>query len=47
MREDFTTIKILKNRKEDIKKLAKKYDYAECTTLEYLLSGKINLLELK
>jgi len=46
MREDFTTIKILKERKKDIKKLATKYGYAECTTLEYLLNGKINLKEL-
>ncbi len=46
MREDFATIKILKERKEKLKILAKKYGYAECTTLEYILNGKIPLEEL-
>ena len=46
MREDFGVIKILKIRKKQVKRLAKKYNKAECTILEYLLNGKIDLKEL-
>lgn len=46
MREYQDLIRITKDTKEKIKKLAGEYGYAQVTVLEYLLSGKIKLSEL-
>jgi len=46
MRDKIETIGITRKTKRKIKILAKKYGYADCTVLEYLLSGKIKLEEL-
>jgi len=47
LRESQTIIRISRITFDKIRDLAKKLDYAQITTLEYLLSGKINLKELK
>ena len=46
MKDKILTIGITEPTKLKIKKLAKKYGFADVTTLEYLLSGKININEL-
>ena len=47
MRDKQVKITITLETKEKIKHLAEKYNYKQVTVLEYLLSGKINLKELK
>jgi hypothetical protein len=47
MRDNMKVIRITEQTKDKIKILAKKYNYKEITTLEYLLNGEINLKELK
>lgn len=47
LRESQTLIRVSRVTFDKIRNLAKKYEYAQITTLEYLLSGKINLKELK
>lgn len=46
MKDKIKTIGITEGTKLKIKKLAKKYNYADVTVLEYLLRGKIKLEEL-
>lgn len=45
-RDEMTKITITKETKEKVIKLAKKYNYKQITTLEYLLNGKIDLKDL-
>lgn len=47
MRDDLTIIRITKETKMKIEKLAKKLKLKQITVLEYLLNGKINLEDLK
>lgn len=46
MRDEMAVIRITKETKEKIKKLAISKGLKEITVLEYLLKGKINLDEL-
>ena len=45
-RDEMSKITIITETKEKIIKLAEKRNLKQVTTLEYLLSGKINLKEL-
>lgn len=47
MRDELKTIRITENTYNKILKLANKYNWKQITILEYLLSGKIKLEELK
>ena len=47
MRNKLEKIRITEETKKKIKHLAEKYNLKQVTVLEYLLSGKINLEELK
>lgn len=47
MKDKIVTIGITESSKMNIRKLGEKYGYADITVLEYLLSGKIPLSELK
>lgn len=47
MRDEQVPIKITVKTKAKIENLAAKYGYKQITVLEYLLSGKIDLKELK
>jgi len=44
--EAMTIVRIMKETKAKLDKLAKKKGLKQITTLEYLLNGKINLEEL-
>jgi hypothetical protein len=47
MQKDLTNIRITKETRDKILKLAVAKNLKQITILEYLLSGKINLNELK
>jgi hypothetical protein len=47
MNKDLSQVRITKETKAKIEKLAVKFGYKQVTVLEYLLKGKISLKELK
>ena len=47
MRDEQTLIRITIKTRDKIRKLAKKRGLAQITILEYILSGEINIKELK
>jgi hypothetical protein len=47
MNKDLSQVRITKETKTKIEKLALKFGFKQVTILEYLLNGKISLKELK